>query len=108
MIVTEDVIENIQDGTYDDDLTDIADAISYRRKVLKSRKASKALKTLEVGDTVKFASNISPKYLRGIKSIIEFKENGKFRVRVVENERGLARKFGYGLVTVEPTLVEEV
>jgi len=60
------LLDAIADGSLDDHLATLADAINARRHLLHTVKAATALAQLCVGDEVRINHTVSPKYLHGI------------------------------------------
>ncbi len=56
-----EVINSIEDGACDDDLTAIISAVRSRQQIL----AARNVRVLSPGDAVKFSDSIRPKYLIG-------------------------------------------
>jgi len=59
------LLDAIADGSLDQHLTAIADAIHARRELLHTVRSATALAELCVGDTVRINSRVRPRYLEG-------------------------------------------
>lgn len=99
-----DISTLITNGTYDDDLDDIARAVQHRRSVLKDVRASIMKASLRKGDRV-CLSGLRPAYINGKHGIVM--EVKRSRVSLMPAEGQAHGRFS-GIVTVPLSCVEKV
>jgi hypothetical protein len=97
------LIEDIINGNYDDQLEAISDAVHSRKKIARSKKKAVAMATIKVGDKVTL-KNLNPKYVNGsVGKIIE-----KRRTKLVVILDKPVGRFGAGPVTVPADCLEVI
>lgn len=99
-----DLVTLILDGAADKHLEAIIDAIHDRRKSLSDRK----IYELARGDTITFNNKVRPKYLQGLLAEIEKVNKTTVTVKIVEEDKYSARRYGYGAFRTPVSLVEKV
>ena len=98
-MTTDNIITDIRNGKYDNDLNDIVLAINARRKSF----TEKTKRGLHVGDRIRFNQATKPLYLRGVEGTIT-KIN---RVKVVVDLDSRHNRF-YKNINVPVGLIEKV
>ena len=100
-ITVTDVVSKILSGEFDDNFDVIREAIQQR----KDAKASILKASLNIGDRVRFISG-SPKYLIGLEAVVKSKRQKRIGIEFVD--KIAAGRFGYGVVTASPSMVEPI
>lgn len=93
-------ISEIRQGLHDDDLVDITEAVTKRRRVIGLQNFA----TIQTGTQVRFVDTIRPTYLAGATATVVGKKVSKLIVRL---DRPVGR-FSGGDLRVSATLVEVV
>lgn len=96
-----DVTTAILNGALDDNFEAIREAMKQRNK----SRAAILKANLKIGDRVRFIDG-SPKYLIGLIAIVRSKKRTKIGIEFVD--KIAARRFGHGVVTASPDMVEPV
>lgn len=81
LLKMQEVVSGILNGTYDDLLETIIDAIDSRKETIAQIKAL----SLNVGDRVRMVK-VRPKYLAGTEGVIKAKGKGKFELQILDIE----------------------
>lgn len=81
LLKMQEVVSGILNGTYDDLLETIIDAIDSRKGTIAEIKAL----SLTVGDRVRMVK-VRPKYLAGTEGVIKAKGKGKFELQILDLE----------------------
>lgn len=104
IIINRDVIiANIRDGYHDDDLDRFTQTIKTRREYLATAKRWE----FQPGDTVRFNSQINPKYLVGKTAVVSKVNRKTASVRCPDNYRDYHR-FSDTIVRCPLELIEAV
>src|SRR5574342_1343609 len=104
IISTDKIISTIIDGYVDASLDGISAAIKQRRKAVNSKK----MFLLNPGDTIRFNSLVRPRYLSGVKAEIIRTNQKTITVKVHEEDKFKARKYGYGEFRTPIELVDKM
>ena len=104
IVTTDEIISCIIDGFVDNSLDGITAAIKSRREAINSKK----LFSIVVGDTVKINSLCRPKYLRGLRGRVTGINQKTVSMRILEEDKFRARKYGYGEFRTPVSLVDKV
>ena len=99
-----EIVKEIVAGRFDDDLDVISKAVKDRRAALNSVK----MYSFRAGDVVKFNSLTRPKYLAGTEATVVKVNQKRIVVKINEDFKYKARKYGYGEFTTPVSLVEKV
>jgi ASC-1-like (ASCH) protein len=99
-----DFLDAIFDGDLDYRLDDIAQAVKDRKMSMSRR----TLREVAVGDTVRFTSTVRPRYLSGLRLEVVKKNTKTVQVKVVEEDKRKAQRFGYGPFLTPIQFVEKV
>lgn len=76
--------DDIDDGSFDEGLNEIAKAIQSRRDVVIRRNARRLQRSLKVGDKVKLTNGITPRYLNNMVGYIEAIRDGAAIVKLTK------------------------
>jgi hypothetical protein len=104
IISTDKIIETILNGHVDASLDAISNTIKMRRGNLNDRK----ILFISPGDIVKFNSETRPKYLQGLEAEVIKTNKTTLTVKIKEESKFLARKYGYGSFRTPISLVDKV
>lgn len=63
--------DDIDDGSFDEGLSEIAKAIASRKDVVQRRAGRRLMRSIKVGDKVKLTNGIVPRYLEGMVGHVE-------------------------------------
>jgi hypothetical protein len=85
-------------------LNQIQQAVKQRKEIVMSR----VISSLTKGDKVRFNDKIRPKYLVGLEATVEKINQKTVGVKVIDNDKTAARKFGYGVVRCPISLIESI
>jgi hypothetical protein len=100
-ITATEVATAILNGKLDGEFDTIREAMKQRKDA-----QSAILKaSLKIGDRVRFISG-SPKYLIGLEAIVRDKKQKRIGIEFVD--KIAAKRFGYGVVTCTPSMVEPI
>lgn len=87
-------LADIQTGQYDDQLDELRAALDYRERRLRKRLLTK----LNPGETIRFASNIRPKYLAGLTAtVVDVNETKEEVTLTIPDEPRYRRYAGSGI-----------
>src|SRR6187551_2380587 len=104
IISTDKIISTIIDGNVDASLDGISAAIKSRRDAINSKK----LFSIVPGDTVKINSLCRPRYLVGLQGEVTRVNQKTVSMRIREEDKFRARKYGYGEFRTPISLVDKV
>jgi len=103
-----DIISEILDGEHDNLLKSIGDSISARYAYLNRQRGAKNMNEVKKGDLVRI-TNISPKYLSGLKGVVigfDLKRN-LVEINLTEHSRIFARKYrNVKVLRILPSCIE--
>lgn len=100
-LTIKEITAAIINGTLDDDFDQIREAMRARKEV-----QSALLKaSLQIGDKVRFISG-SPKYLIGLEAIVRSKKQKRIGIEFID--KIAAGRFGHGVVTASPNMIEPI
>lgn len=97
-------VEAIIDGDCDSFLDAISGAIKRRREIKNETK----MLFINPGDIVRFNSQTRPKYLAGTEATVTKVNQKRIVVKINEDFKFKARKYGYGEFTTPISLVDKV
>lgn len=103
-MIESELVFNILDGNMDDSLEAITNAIYERRQSLRNRK----ILLLKRNDKVRFNNSVRPKYLQGLVGEIQKVNRTTVTVKIIEEDKIKARRYGYGSFRTPVSLVEKV
>lgn len=104
MTEADPVLDVIVSGSVDSHLDTIMDAVKLRREQINNSK----ILFLNIGDTVKFNSQASPKYLRGIEATISKINRTTVNVNISEDTWGARRYRGAKNVRTPIAIIDKV
>lgn len=96
------LIDAIENGSFDQGLDRLGNAVYNRRLVLKEKREQEIWDQLEVGTRIRLNNRVRPTYLRGLTGkVVDFR-----RTRVtLEMDKPLPGKFGLGKGRINRTLI---
>lgn len=100
----ETIVRFILDGEADSFIPAIKEAISMRKEILNDEK----MLFLSAGDIVRFNRSTRPKYLQGLRATVVKPNQKTITVRILEEDKISARKYGWGEFRTPLGLVDKV
>lgn len=85
-------------------LNQIQQAVKQRKEIVLGR----MVLGLNKGDKVRFNGKIRPKYLVGLEATVEKVNQKSVGVRLVEDDKAAARRFGHGVIRCPISLIETI
>lgn len=98
------IIQQIMNGDFDNNLTDMVEAIQERRKLTRFQNNFIAMVDIKIGDTV-VLKGLKPSYVNGLKAKVIGKKRTKLSIEIISGQD--TGRFGR-FVTVPADCLEKV
>ncbi len=101
------LIEAIIDGEYDAVAEELTTALRERRKLIKQQQGAKMRASLNPGDIVRLLPG-RPTYLNGLRAEVITVNKSRLKLKMTEEDKYEAGRFGLGTFTTPAHMVELV